>query len=117
MYANKTTMYKDIKCKNCRKNVLSNPSFVDIENHTTDEINSCEPCVSDSLLFISEDSLPEKIKNKIEDANWTKGRINCENCGTRLGGFDFISGTKCSCTSNVSLPPVHFIKSKLDLIK
>ena len=41
-------------------------------------------------------------------AGWTKGRLNCPNCQSRLGGFDFVSGADY---------PVHLIKSKIDYWK
>ena len=39
---------------------------------------------------------------------WTKGRLNCPNCQSRIGGFDFVSGADY---------PVHLIKSKVDYWK
>ena len=44
----------------------------------------------------------------ITQAGWTKGRLNCPNCQSRLGGFDFVSGADY---------PVHLIKSKIDYWK
>merc|ERR1712020_605809 len=52
--------------------------------------------------------MPDWILQKVEEAGWTKGRLNCPQCQSRLGGFDFISGADY---------PVHLIKSKVDCWK
>ncbi|KAJ9580748.1 hypothetical protein L9F63_024074, partial [Diploptera punctata] len=45
---------------------------------------------------------------------WQKGRLNCPKCRGRVGSFDFVSGLKCDCGKHV-LPPVHVVRSKVDI--
>lgn len=44
---------------------------------------------------------------------WSRGRLHCYKCSARIGLFDFISGSKCSCQKYV-LPGVQIGKSKVD---
>lgn len=114
-------MYTEIKCKKCRKIIInaSQCSNILINAHheplTVSEAE-CYTILEQNVVFLTEDSVPKWIKQKIEEAEWSKGRINCVNCESRLGGFDFISGTKCQCEKNV-VPSIHLIKSKIDLLR
>lgn len=112
-------MYNQAKCKKCRRTVLDLGQcpnlFLNAHNKSLDiSQDDCRTVVDQNVVFLAEDSLPEWIMQKIREAEWSKGRLNCETCDSRLGGFDFISGNKCECQNNV-LPPVHLIKSKVDL--
>lgn len=116
-------MYKEIKCKGCRKQIVENPlenRLIDahhtiIPSNDTSE-SECSSIQEDHNIFLKEDLLPEWIKNRIEAEEWSKGRLNCFHCETRIGAFNFINSTKCDCGKHL-LPPVHLIKSKVDLIK
>ncbi|OXB62521.1 hypothetical protein ASZ78_013210, partial [Callipepla squamata] len=44
-------------------------------------------------------------------AQWTAGKLYCPFCEARLGGFNFICNTKCSCGQLVN---IHFCKSRTD---
>ncbi|KAG7240862.1 hypothetical protein INR49_023436 [Caranx melampygus] len=44
-------------------------------------------------------------------AQWTVGKLNCQNCGARLGGFNFIDRSKCPCGQDAT---VHLNKSRVD---
>lgn len=44
-------------------------------------------------------------------AQWTVGKLNCQNCGARLGGFNFIDHSKCLCGQDAT---VHLNKSRVD---
>ena len=39
-------------------------------------------------------------------ASWTKGKLVCPGCSSRLGGFDYVSGAS---------EPVYIVKSKVDV--
>lgn len=39
------------------------------------------------------------------------GKLNCQNCGARLGGFNFVNCSKCSCGRDTT---VHLSKSRVD---
>ena len=47
-------------------------------------------------------------------SGYTKGKILCHQCGNKLGGFDFVSGTKCECFQ-VALPPVWISRNRVDI--
>ncbi|XP_047426569.1 E3 ubiquitin-protein ligase RNF180 isoform X2 [Mugil cephalus] len=44
-------------------------------------------------------------------AQWTVGKLNCQNCGARLGGFNFVNRTECPCGQDAS---IHLSKSRVD---
>ncbi|XP_032395306.1 E3 ubiquitin-protein ligase RNF180 isoform X2 [Etheostoma spectabile] len=44
-------------------------------------------------------------------AQWTVGKLNCQNCGARLGGFNFINRSECPCGRDAA---VHLNKSRVD---
>lgn len=107
----------EIKCKKCRKILFENTQSMLLNAHSlpiSQEEDMCESITQAYNLYIDEECLPIWVKTSIEKGEWSKGKILCPHCNTRIGGFDFISGMKCSCSSSV-LPSVHIIKSKVDL--
>lgn len=44
-------------------------------------------------------------------AQWTQGRLSCQNCAARLGGFNFVNRTECPCGRDAA---VHLSKSRVD---
>ncbi len=44
-------------------------------------------------------------------AQWTVGKLNCQNCAARLGGFNFVSRSECPCGRDAT---VHLNKSRVD---
>ncbi|KAK5642618.1 hypothetical protein RI129_008785 [Pyrocoelia pectoralis] len=109
-----------IKCKRCRNIILKdteNPT-VQLNAHGIKQTNTTpQPCSSiseENLFYIDEEQLPQWIHSAVAEANWSKGKLNCPHCNTRIGGFDFISGFKCGCDEYI-LPPVHIINSKVDI--
>lgn len=111
-------MYLGMKCKKCRNPIFSEQEcaslFLNAHNAILTSTNEDE-CNVENVIFLNEDYVPSWIKERIEAENWSKGRINCLQCDSRIGAFNFISGQKCNC-SNFVLPFVHIIKSKVDLI-
>lgn len=54
------------------------------------------------------------IVEQLDKADWTRGKINCpNNCGAKLGTFNFVNCSKCSCGKE-TVPSVHIIKSRVD---
>ncbi|XP_068588529.1 E3 ubiquitin-protein ligase RNF180 isoform X2 [Cebidichthys violaceus] len=47
----------------------------------------------------------------LSTAQWTAGKLNCQNCGARLGGFNFINRSECPCGRDAT---VHLNKSRVD---
>ncbi|KAM6903090.1 E3 ubiquitin-protein ligase RNF180 [Xenentodon cancila] len=92
-----------LRCRKCRKGVIELTCL----SMTTDQ-RSAAVC---SIWHVNVDKLPEWILNSVLQAQWTTGRLNCYNCGARLGGFNFINHSECPCGQDAT---VHLIKSRVD---
>lgn len=97
-----------IKCHKCR-HILT-------DANVTNTVGCPAACTSYDIkqfIYLLEEKLPNWIKLKIEEEQWTKGKLHCVNCGSKVGSFDFVSGRKCECGTTV-LPSVHFVTSQVD---
>ncbi|KAM7369338.1 hypothetical protein PAMP_013613 [Pampus punctatissimus] len=74
---------------------------------STDE-SSAAVC---SIWHVNVDTLPEWILTSVQQAQWTVGKLNCQNCGARLGGFNFINRSECPCGRDAT---IHLNKSRVD---
>lgn len=99
-----------VKCHKCRHIVLENMN--DAYKIICSE--SCASYGNKNFIYLLEDKLPTWVKQKVEEEQWTKGKLHCGKCGSKLGSFDFISGRKCDCGNSV-LPPVHLVTSQVDI--
>ncbi|KAF2892713.1 hypothetical protein ILUMI_13461 [Ignelater luminosus] len=112
-------MFSTIKCKKCRHTLLDETEcqslLLNAHNTAVNEDVECSTITDKTLLFLSEDNLPDWVKKSVEEDNWTKGKLMCTHCGARIGAFDFVSGIKCACEGFV-LPSVYLIKSKVDVV-
>lgn len=113
-------MPTEVKCKMCRKTIISTSEYPDLlvnahqqPLHAVGE--ECDTVAEKNLLFLIEDTLPEWILQKVQEVEWSKGKLNCMYCDSRLGGFNFISRSKCQCLKNI-VPAVHLIRSKVDVL-
>lgn len=102
---------RSIRCHKCRHVLVENMDFAAMNNRPCD--SSCPSYDKTSFIHLLEDKLPDWIKVKVEQEQWTKGKLHCENCNSKVGSFDFVSGRKCDC-ENTLLPSVHFISSQVD---
>lgn len=109
-----------IKCFKCRAVLLKDTEIEQLSPHgDTNQTSAgvsiirCESMLDDKLIYLKDDLLPQWIIDKVQESNWTKGRLHCEQCKTKIGHFDFVTGRKCHCEETV-LPPVYFIKSQVD---
>ncbi|XP_040915689.1 E3 ubiquitin-protein ligase RNF180 [Toxotes jaculatrix] len=94
-----------LRCRRCRKGVIDSACLTMVE--ATDE-SSAAVC---SIWHVNVDTLPEWILTSVHQAQWTLGKLNCQNCGARLGGFNFINYSKCPCGRDAA---VHLNKSRVD---
>ncbi|GAA6229362.1 E3 ubiquitin-protein ligase RNF180-like [Lates japonicus] len=94
-----------LRCRRCRKGVIDSTCLAVVE--ATDE-SSAAVC---SIWHVNVDTLPEWILTSVHQAQWTVGKLNCQNCGARLGGFNFINRSECPCGRDAT---VHFNKSRVD---
>ncbi|XP_059214091.1 E3 ubiquitin-protein ligase RNF180 [Centropristis striata] len=94
-----------LRCRRCRKGIVDSTCLSMVE--ATDE-SSAAVC---SIWHVNVDTLPEWILTSVHQAQWTVGKLNCQNCGARLGGFNFINRSECPCGRDAA---VHFNKSRVD---
>ncbi|XP_028661297.2 E3 ubiquitin-protein ligase RNF180-like [Erpetoichthys calabaricus] len=94
-----------LKCRKCRKNVLDSASLL-VKNSLDD--SDAAFC---SIWHVSVDALPDWMKKQIEEAQWTIGKLKCQHCGARLGGFNFACSSKCFCGQDRI---VHVCKRRVD---
>ncbi|CAK1599794.1 unnamed protein product [Parnassius mnemosyne] len=101
-----------IKCHKCRHVLLNDLNIA--HNKQLCDSKGCDNFDVKKFIYLHEDKIPSWIKRKVENEQWTKGKLHCENCGCKVGSFDFISGRKCDCGMAV-LPPIHFVTSQVDI--
>ncbi|XP_008303563.1 E3 ubiquitin-protein ligase RNF180 [Stegastes partitus] len=95
-----------LRCRRCRKGVIDS-ACLSMQVQDSDE-SSAAVC---SIWHVNVDTLPEWILTSVHQAQWTVGKLNCQNCGARLGGFNFIHRSECPCGRDAA---VHFSKSRVD---
>lgn len=111
MNSDGTLKNSSIKCQKCRHVLLEDAR--ETNNNYGCDVKNCSSYSLQNIIYLIEEKLPKWIRLKVENEQWTKGKLHCENCGQKVGSFDFVSGRKCECKETV-LPPVHFISSQVD---
>lgn len=101
-----------VKCHKCRQ-VLLDCLKRGILNKLPCDPTTCQSYDLNKFIYLLEDKLPDWTQEVIEKEEWTKGKLHCPKCTSKVGSFDFISGRKCEC-GNSQLPAVHFISSQID---
>ncbi|XP_028273743.1 E3 ubiquitin-protein ligase RNF180 isoform X2 [Parambassis ranga] len=96
-----------LRCRRCRKGVIESTCLSVGQAQATDE-SSAAVC---SIWHVNVDTLPEWILTSVHQAQWTVGKLNCQNCGARLGGFNFINRSDCPCGRDAT---IHLNKSRVD---
>ncbi|XP_037548515.1 E3 ubiquitin-protein ligase RNF180 [Nematolebias whitei] len=92
-----------LRCRRCRRaavDLTASPSAADE--------SSADVC---AVWHVSVDKLPGWILTSVQQAQWTAGKLNCCNCGARLGGFNFLTRSRCPCGLDTK---VHLNKSRVD---
>ncbi|XP_013415066.1 E3 ubiquitin-protein ligase RNF180 [Lingula anatina] len=93
------------KCRMCRHTLTSSRDISDLDCNT-----------SSSLIWLREmDSLegPQWILDQLLKGGWTKGKLTCPKCGGKVGGFDFISPSRCSCGLHMN-PFIYLTANRVD---
>ncbi|XP_071769956.2 E3 ubiquitin-protein ligase RNF180 [Centroberyx gerrardi] len=91
-----------LRCRRCRKSFIDSTCLYPVDDSTA------ALC---SIWHVNIDTLPEWILTSVHQAQWTVGKLNCQNCGARLGGFNFINHSRCPCGQDIT---VHLSKSRVD---
>ncbi|XP_008322847.1 E3 ubiquitin-protein ligase RNF180 isoform X2 [Cynoglossus semilaevis] len=102
-----------LRCRKCRKAVADSTYLIMTHMDVREEDSVC------SIWHVNVDELPDWILSSVQQhfsfrlfqAQWTSGKLSCNKCGARLGGFNFIHRSKCPCGQEAS---VHFNKSRVD---
>ncbi|XP_046396932.1 E3 ubiquitin-protein ligase RNF180-like [Ischnura elegans] len=109
-----------VRCKKCRKVLFLHQDFPLLDRHGN-EIDkysgedSCPNQRDEFLWYLDPDKSPLWILSSVEEVGWTKGKIACPECHCRIGSFDFVSGSQCSCHVH-ALPSLHLVKAKVDVL-
>jgi len=69
-------------------------------------VESSDAQDSSNVLNICDENLPQWINDAVEEGSWTKGKLSCPSCGSRVGGFDYVTRSSL---------PVYIVRSKVDL--
>uniref|UniRef100_A0A8C2SP25 E3 ubiquitin-protein ligase RNF180 n=1 Tax=Coturnix japonica TaxID=93934 RepID=A0A8C2SP25_COTJA len=102
-----------LRCWRCKKYIANSVCLAKCYGKEPSNISrhsavAQEPC---NVWHVSLEAIPEWVKCVIEKAQWTVGKLHCPFCEARLGGFNFVCNTKCSCGQLVN---IHFCKSRTD---
>ncbi|XP_075993076.1 E3 ubiquitin-protein ligase RNF180 [Genypterus blacodes] len=95
-----------LRCRKCRKGFVDSSCLYPVEEAEESSAPAC------SIWHVNVDALPEWILTSVQQAQWTVGKLNCQNCGARLGSFNFVSRVWCPCGRETA---VHLSKSRVDL--
>uniref|UniRef100_A0A3P8N6Y4 Ring finger protein 180b n=1 Tax=Astatotilapia calliptera TaxID=8154 RepID=A0A3P8N6Y4_ASTCA len=91
-----------LRCRKCRKSIIDSTCFLTVTVYFK---------ILNVIWHLDVDILPEWILTSVHQVSWTAGKLNCQNCRARLGGFNFINRSQCPCGTDAS---IHFSKSHLD---
>ncbi|XP_026796756.3 E3 ubiquitin-protein ligase RNF180 [Pangasianodon hypophthalmus] len=93
-----------LRCKKCRRCVVDSSCLL---SASEDLMAGC------TVWHVDVDALPDWILSVINQVHWTTGKLNCQHCGARLGGFNFLNCSRCPCGHDTT---VHLIKSRVDQV-
>ncbi|XP_026154158.1 E3 ubiquitin-protein ligase RNF180 isoform X2 [Mastacembelus armatus] len=94
-----------LRCRRCRKGVLDSTCLATVEDTSEGSAAVC------SIWHVNVDTLPEWILTSVHQAQWTVGKLSCQNCRARLGSFNFINRSECPCGRDTT---IHLNKSRVD---
>ncbi|CAM4667763.1 unnamed protein product [Leuciscus chuanchicus] len=94
----------NLRCRKCRRCLIDSTSLLKV-------VTSREAAATCNVWHLNVESLPDWILSSVGQVNWTVGKLNCQYCGARLGGFNFVNCSKCTCGHETT---VHLSKSRVD---
>lgn len=115
----------DIRCRNCRRVLVSPESEIEALNGHGEKLSHDkvrgENCLSLSLptsVYIDPENAAnvDWLQKEISDSEWSKGKLKCSSCSAVVGSFSFLNSIACDC-KKFQLPPLQFILSKIDIKK
>jgi len=72
----------------------------------TTESESSDAQESSNVFNICDENLPQWISDAVEEGGWTKGKLSCPSCSSRVGGFDYVTRSSL---------PIYIVRSKVDM--
>ncbi|KAI5625124.1 RING finger protein 180, partial [Silurus asotus] len=93
-----------LRCKKCRRCAVDSSCLLAASE---DDMAKC------TVWHVNVDALPDWILSVINQVHWTTGKLNCQHCGARLGGFNFLNCSRCPCGEDTT---VHLNKSRVDQV-
>ena len=109
-----TNLREGLKCAKCRSLLATLGTYADGSNVWNLDQEQLPTFVQDAVDQVSTrtdsqnfDLLCQPPAFLVTQSGWTKGRLNCPSCQSRIGAFDFVG-------SGSTDHPVHLIKSKVD---
>ncbi|XP_010221846.1 PREDICTED: E3 ubiquitin-protein ligase RNF180 [Tinamus guttatus] len=102
-----------LRCWKCRKYIASSACLIKCHGREPSKTPQLSDAAQETcnVWHMNLEAIPEWVKCVIEKAQWTIGKLHCPFCEARLGGFNFVCNTKCSCGQSVN---IHFCKSRTD---
>ncbi|KAM4808780.1 E3 ubiquitin-protein ligase RNF180 isoform 2-T2 [Rhinophrynus dorsalis] len=100
-----------LRCWKCRKCVADSDSLIKEQLPNQDKFDSSAYRCTCNIWHLDVESIPAWMKKTIEEVHWTIGKLNCPSCSARLGAFNFVGSSKCSCGL---LATLHLCKSRID---
>jgi len=99
--SNGSSTSSTLKCRKCRFLLVEQPPHKILD--ATESSNAQE---SSNVFNICDENLPQWINDAVEEGSWTKGKLSCPSCGSRVGGFDYVTRSSL---------PIYIVRSKVDL--
>ncbi|KAM9451055.1 E3 ubiquitin-protein ligase RNF180 isoform 1-T1 [Clarias gariepinus] len=93
-----------LRCKKCRRFIVDSSCLL---STSEDLMTGC------TVWHMDIDALPDWILSIINQVHWTTGKLNCQHCAARLGGFNFLTCSRCPCGLDTT---IHLNKSRVDQV-
>lgn len=133
----------EVRCRHCCKSLFKSDSILlnahcEVKQRTTDV--ECQGDESDCCSYMTPENVPDWIMDAIDQVylikilkmrtykciryksrdyilkeSWTKGKLHCPYCNSRLGSFNFVNELKCYCDKYIK-PPIRIVNSKVDIL-
>lgn len=94
---------KIFSCRRCRFELFKSEDL-------SEEHDLAKKC---SLLYLSSVDLLPWVRQAVDEAGWTRGKLYCPQCEARIGAFSFLHFIMCQCNCEV-MPAVYCVRRKID---
>ncbi|KAI4816941.1 hypothetical protein KUCAC02_009241 [Chaenocephalus aceratus] len=95
-----------LRCRRCRKCVVDS-TCLSTQAEASEDSSEAGCTIWHGTLTRCQSG----FLTSVHQAQWTVGKLYCQNCCARLGGFNFINHSECPCGRDAA---VHLGKSRVD---